>query len=113
MFLPQNISTRNTNFTLAREDKPACVNMIRLLTKKEIDFLRELAPLIQKYDALFSISQQGDMNLTVYEGENTDTDPLRSPIPFQKDFDENDIYELLENNDKLLKQISDTTSIIR
>ena len=96
----------NTNFVLSRKTDNI-TSMIKILSHKELNFLKELGSLIKQYNVLFSVNQQGNIALTVYEGEDTDTDLLRSPIHFQKNFDEHDIEELLEETLKRIKQLKE------
>lgn len=79
--------------------------MIRILTKKEAQFLEELSALIEKYDVLFSTEKQGEINITVYEGEEDNIDGIRTSIFFKTNFDESDIKDLLEKTKDSLKQL--------
>lgn len=76
--------------------------MIRLLTNKEQRFLTELTVLLEKYNVLFTMNKQGEIDITIFEGNEDKTDITRTSIHFQNDFDENDIKDLLEENQKLI-----------
>lgn len=79
--------------------------MIRILTKKESEFLEELSVLIEKYDVLFSTEKQGEINITVYDGDEDKIDLIRTSIFFKTNFDESDIKDLLEKTKESLKQL--------
>lgn len=79
--------------------------MIKILTNKGHRFLTEFSALLEKYNVLFTMNKQGEIDITIFEGNegNEDkTDITRTSIHFQNDFDENDIKDLLEENQKLI-----------
>lgn len=77
--------------------------MIKLLTRKEGAFLRELADLLQKYDAVITATELLSIRISVYEG---DAEPLEeNNICFFDSFDETEIEELLEYSRKQTEQV--------
>lgn len=69
--------------------------MIKVLTRKEVSFLLELAELMKKYSVSISTDGVNSIEISVYETTEKTADseePL--PITFDLVFDESDIYDL-------------------
>lgn len=79
--------------------------MIRILTKKEYDFLKEFSSLIEKYDVLFQADKQGRVSIQLYDGHDLNTNWEQIAIHFQDNFDESDINDLLAEITNQLKEL--------
>lgn len=68
--------------------------MIKLLTRKETEFLQKLASLLTDYDAIIVCdgSAPGVISFQIYDGHDEKNSPI--PIVFRESVDESDIYSL-------------------
>lgn len=79
--------------------------MLNILTKDEIDFLKDLAALLQKYKALIMPDNHG-VAIALYPADNDDFEDVENPILFSNCFDHEDIFKLIEDNKALVDAAS-------
>lgn len=82
--------------------------MVRILTKKEADFLRELEVLVAKYDAFFLMDNEPGISIIIYEtdGVKDGNNDFETAIHFDNSFDECELHDILEKSSEMVKLIA-------
>lgn len=86
--------------------------MIKVLTEIEYKFLNEFIDLIKKYNVLFTIGDNGEMEVTVNRDQtatevSVSNELLYIPIHLGDCFDETELNHILELTDERVKQIAE------
>lgn len=80
--------------------------MIKVLTRREREFLQKLAALIKQYNAGFSYNYyEEEIQIEMFTNCLLGPEPIGAPIGLIDGFNERDIYDLLEKEEKDLKTI--------
>ena len=80
--------------------------MIKLLTKEEYDFFKELRALIIKYNVYISTDEDRKIYITLCKGDTPFDNIEQTSTFFQNEFDDSEIENLLDETLGLINQLN-------
>ncbi|MBC8592380.1 hypothetical protein H8744_03805 [Oscillospiraceae bacterium N12] len=85
--------------------------MFKILTKKETNFLIELAVILKRYDVMIAAKDK-TVEISIFDGDDVENGEVKNPIKFYSEFDESDIYELMVDTKEIIDNVSEIKELI-